>query len=293
MNFEQFNYDFILGFKIGRLEFMWDSVFDFVKKEFKKAKTEIEYLVFSENILIDDTSYISFSSSIINHYMKNNIESFYNILIGICLQRCLLIGASKDEENNIELEDLSFSTLNSINKEYIGDKINFFNYLKSLKDNGLTIYEISNKIYEYLNNVEKTEQPKRKFLFISYSTKNSEVAYKIRDIFVRENINVWMAPFDIESGSNYIEAVADAICKCAGLILILSKESQESKYVLKEISQGLTINKKIFPINIDHCTLNPKFEFLIGDIQITEIKDISANDHGFKKLLKNIHNFYI
>ena len=95
---EKLNFGVNLGFKIGRLEFLWGSKFEFAIKEFDRAKKEILDILSNNNFKILDVDFRAFSNSIIYYYNAKDIEIFYSILIGICLQISLLIGTSNNED---------------------------------------------------------------------------------------------------------------------------------------------------------------------------------------------------
>ena len=48
-------------------------------------------------------------------------------------------------------------------------------------------------------------------VFISYSTKNSDVANKVCHVLEQNDLKCWIAPRNIASGRVYIDEIADAI----------------------------------------------------------------------------------
>ena len=77
------------------------------------------------------------------------------------------------------------------------------------------------------------------YAFISYSTKNQTSADAIRELFNRNGIETWMAPYDIPAGSEYAEVIHDAIIKSSCLVLMLTDMSQNSKWVKKEVNNAI------------------------------------------------------
>ena len=88
-------------------------------------------------------------------------------------------------------------------------------------------------------------------VFISYSTKNSDVANKVCHILEQNNLKCWIAPRNISSGKIYVDEIADAIKSTKIVVLIYSTYSQESMYVNNEINLAFTKNKPILSFNID------------------------------------------
>ena len=93
-------------------------------------------------------------------------------------------------------------------------------------------------------------------VFISYSTKNSDIANKICYLLENNGLQCWIAPRNIASGKNYVDEIARGIKSTKIIVLIFSKYSQESKYVNNEVMMGFTYNKPIISFNIDQSEPN-------------------------------------
>lgn len=124
---EMLQYGICIGFKLSRLEWIWGSKIKEVQKEFAPGKAEILSLLPVDDIQIDETDYKSFSLSILNHYLRTDIAMYSSILIGIIIQRCVVVDASKDSKTNSELKELAKSSLKSIPRKIVSDKEYLFN----------------------------------------------------------------------------------------------------------------------------------------------------------------------
>lgn len=100
-------------------------------------------------------------------------------------------------------------------------------------------------------------------VFISYSTKNSDVANKVCYVLEQNNLKCWIAPRNISSGRIYLDEIADAIKSTKIVVLIYSADSQESKYVNNEINMAFTNNKKILSFNIDNSLPREDMEYYL------------------------------
>ena len=87
-------------------------------------------------------------------------------------------------------------------------------------------------------------------VFISYSTKNSDVADKVCHVLEQNNLKCWYAPRNISSGKIYIDEISEAIKSTKIVVLIYSTFSQESKYVNNEINLAFSYKKPIISFNI-------------------------------------------
>lgn len=100
-------------------------------------------------------------------------------------------------------------------------------------------------------------------VFISYSTKNSEIANKIRYSLEQNGLPCWIAPRNISSGRIYIDEIADAIKSTKIVLLIFSEFSQESKYVQNEINMAFSYNKPLLSVNIDDSLPKDGMEYYL------------------------------
>lgn len=106
-----------------------------------------------------------------------------------------------------------------------------------------------------------------KEIFISYSTVDTVQAETVRNVLEKNGLSCWMAPRDIPGGSNYTKEIPSAIRNCRIFLLILSKNAQNSHWVLKELDSAVNCAKVILPFMLEDCTLNDEFNFLLTGAQ--------------------------
>ena len=104
-------------------------------------------------------------------------------------------------------------------------------------------------------------------VFISYSTKNSDVANKICYVLEQNNLKCWIAPRNIISGRSYVDEIADAIISAKIVVLVFSQYSQESKYVNNEINLAFSHKKPILSFNIDNSLPKEDMQYNSNVIQ--------------------------
>ena len=100
-------------------------------------------------------------------------------------------------------------------------------------------------------------------VFISYSTKNSDVANKVCHVLEQNDLKCWIAPRNIASGRVYIDEIADAIKATKIVVLIFSEFSQESKYVSNEINMAFSRKVPILSMNIDDSMPREDMEYYL------------------------------
>ncbi len=125
-------------------------------------------------------------------------------------------------------------------------------------------------------------------IFISYSHRDRKFVNLLTKRLQENNIDVWLDSKEISTGSNIAERIRDAISKVDFFILVLSKNSTNSKWVnyelsatiLNEISLQETI---ILPVLIEDCQI----PFSLQDRLYADFR--FSFDNGFNSLLSTIN----
>lgn len=114
------------------------------------------------------------------------------------------------------------------------------------------------------------------FVFISYSTQNASAARSLSEALSRAGIAFWMAPQSIAPGEDYTEALAKALKTCDRVILLLSRQSNASRYVRREIHLALSNAKHVIPVRLEAFELQGGLEFLISSSQFVDATAIDS-----------------
>lgn len=126
-------------------------------------------------------------------------------------------------------------------------------------------------------------------VFISYSSREKNSADFIRSVLTANGIECWMAPESIPKGGNYAGEIPIAIASCEAFVLVLSKASQASKWVPKELSMALDKDRIVLPIHIDNTDLNEEFKFYLSNVQRIEAYDrLSDSCHELVSRIQKI-----
>lgn len=126
------------------------------------------------------------------------------------------------------------------------------------------------------------------YAFISYSSKNRQIADSFQMLFKQNNIETWIAPEDIALGETYTSAINKAIKGASCFVLLFSEESQNSRWVYIETERAVSNKKPIFTIMIDDTPMNDDFEFMLSSSQSVAIRQIVQGDARIKRLIQNI-----
>lgn len=91
--------------------------------------------------------------------------------------------------------------------------------------------------------------------FISYSHRDEEFAERLHSAMRAENLRVWFAPEEMKGGKKLHEQIYQAIQVHDRLLLVLSKDSMKSEWVMTEIRRAKKVEReenrrKLFPIRL-------------------------------------------
>ena len=100
-------------------------------------------------------------------------------------------------------------------------------------------------------------------IFISYSTKDKQTADAICHVLEQNNLKCWIAPRNITSGKNYAKEIMDGLKAAKVVVLVFSKNSQESPFVNNEIDAAFSNNKAIISFKIDETMPENRMEFYL------------------------------
>lgn len=104
-------------------------------------------------------------------------------------------------------------------------------------------------------------------VFISYSSKDVDIANGIVNKLQMAGIRSWIAPRDIPIGSDYTAAIPEGIERCPFYLVLLSHNSIASLFVKKEMVHAVNQNRYILPLLLDRDIAVEKIVFLLNNVQ--------------------------
>lgn len=134
----------------------------------------------------------------------------------------------------------------------------------------ITIFEInSEKALGFGKYLEQCLENKRETdVFISYSTKQAQYAEKIKQLLIKNDLSVWMAPDSIPPSEDYLDEIPNALANTKVVLLILTPDAELSKWVPREIATAIGANKTVIPCQLLAYDISKKFRFLLDGCQI-------------------------
>lgn len=113
--------------------------------------------------------------------------------------------------------------------------------------------------------ISSTEPQKAPLAFISYSSKDKNIADNLCSKLENRGIRVWYAPRDVRGP--YAASIVRGIEEASYFVVILSENSIASQHVLNEIDlafQKLPLEIKFIPLRIDQSLLTPSFKYYLS-----------------------------
>ncbi|MBI3943711.1 MAG: toll/interleukin-1 receptor domain-containing protein, partial [Chloroflexi bacterium] len=96
--------------------------------------------------------------------------------------------------------------------------------------------------------------------FISYSSKDQELAERLHADLQAKGVRVWFAPEDLKIGDKFRERIVESIRVYDKLMVILSENSVGSVWVEKEVVTAMDREERqggtvLFPIRLDETVM--------------------------------------
>jgi hypothetical protein len=127
-------------------------------------------------------------------------------------------------------------------------------------------------------------------VFISYASSDSQAALRICSAIEERGIRCWIAPRDVQPGSDYSAALFDAIGESVAVVLVLSANSNKSPHVKREVGRAAGKDITIVPFLIEKTELDKALEFNIGLRHWLDATNGPLQPH-IRKLVETVERF--
>lgn len=103
-------------------------------------------------------------------------------------------------------------------------------------------------------------------VFISYSSKNKNIADAIVADLEQNNVKCWYAPRDILSGEDWAGAINNAISSTKIFVLVFTDESNRSHQVTNEVTLAVNGGKIIIPFRLSGSNMNDTLQYYLSSV---------------------------
>lgn len=100
-------------------------------------------------------------------------------------------------------------------------------------------------------------------VFISYSSAEKEIAEKVCDLLELEAVPCWIAPRDVTPGSFWPASIVQAVKNAKVMVLLFSKNSNNSDEVSREVTLAASNKLIIIPIKISKGRPSDSMEYYL------------------------------
>jgi serine/threonine protein kinase len=129
-------------------------------------------------------------------------------------------------------------------------------------------------------------------VFVSYSNDDGGIASAVCAALEAEAIRCWMAPRDVQGGRPYSGQVTQAIREARVLLLVLSKASNRSKQVLREVERAAHCQSHLLTFRIEAIAPGDDLAyFLRADHWVDGFRPSPPSDH-FQVLIQHIRALF-
>ena len=138
---------------------------------------------------------------------------------------------------------------------------------------------------------QRSNKPPEFAAFISHAKTDQKKVQEIVGALEQRGFKCWVAPRDVRPGQSYGDEIIRGIERSRCFILALSKASNESPFVAREVERAISKRKPIFPIRIEDVEPSSSLELFIsstqwidafssGDSQIDRLATLLAGEEG-------------
>jgi hypothetical protein len=101
-------------------------------------------------------------------------------------------------------------------------------------------------------------------VFISHSAKDKPVADAVCATLENGGVRCWIAPRDIVPGTQWGEAIIDAISACRVMVLVFSSNANESQQIIREVERAVSKGIPVIPFRVEDVDPNKSLEYFIS-----------------------------
>lgn len=125
-------------------------------------------------------------------------------------------------------------------------------------------------------------------VFVSYSAKDKPTADAVVATLEANGIRCWIAPRDVMAGMHYGEAIIDALTASKVMILVFSKNANESSQIRLEVERAVSKGITIIPLRIEDVAPGKSLEYFIGPVHWLDALTPPLERH-LEQLASTIH----
>jgi len=116
-------------------------------------------------------------------------------------------------------------------------------------------------------------------VFISYANEDQSIADNICVTLEQRKLRCWIAPRDILPGAEFAFAIVDAVREARALVIVFSKNSNNSQHVLREVKEAVENGIPIIPFRIENVSPSKTLNYFLGTSQWLDALSPPLEEH--------------
>ncbi|HEX3445069.1 MAG TPA: TIR domain-containing protein [Chthoniobacterales bacterium] len=103
-------------------------------------------------------------------------------------------------------------------------------------------------------------------VFISHASKDKPIADAICEQLESEGIKCWIAPRDVEAGSDWTEGIIRGIGSCRVFVLVFSESANVSEHVRREVAKAFSLGLAVIPFRTEEVNPSSSLSYFLGTV---------------------------
>jgi predicted ATPase/Flp pilus assembly protein TadD len=124
-------------------------------------------------------------------------------------------------------------------------------------------------------------------VFISYSTKDADVAQDLCERLEAAGVTCWIAPRDIKPGQDWSASIPPAVDASKAMVLILSSNANASRQIAREVHLAHNAGASIVPFRIEDVKPEGALRYLLSGIHYIN-SFVEPRDAGIEQLITTL-----
>ena len=104
-------------------------------------------------------------------------------------------------------------------------------------------------------------------VFISHSNKDHGIAEAICNHLESAGIKCWIAPRDIEAGSDWVKGIMRGIGDCRVLVVVFTGHANDSEHVGREVAKASSLGLAVIPFRTEAVNPRENLEYFLETVQ--------------------------
>lgn len=129
---------------------------------------------------------------------------------------------------------------------------------------------------EHASTLDSSRRELARYIFVSHATADAGAAMRLVEVIERRAGVCWIAPRDVRTGGDYRAEIVEAIKSCDAVVVLVSKASNASAHVLRELGLADKYGKTVKPVRMDSCDLRPELEYQLQGLHWLPFDDRMA-----------------